>query len=71
MHADNIMETNSNMTLTERATYAPESFTSNELVDLIAELEAWREFAYKYSLDDATQAVAMVEELEANQENKV
>jgi hypothetical protein len=55
---------NSNLNLSERATYALSSFGAEELAELLAELDAYREIN-----ESPEELAAMIEELESNQAN--
>lgn len=58
-----------NLTLIERAKYCPESFTSDELEDLLFELTEWRDFAYTRAIESPKEAENLISELEENQAN--
>lgn len=60
---------NSNLSLIERAKLCPQSFSSDELADLFAELIEYRELADDNSCDDASEVKALIDDLEGNQAN--
>ena len=59
----------SNLSLTERAKYAPETFPLTDLADLMEELEAWQTFAYDHDIESPDDAKKLIAELEENQAN--
>lgn len=51
-----------NYTLAERIQYAPESFSSDELIDLLGELDAWRDMSDSESPEDVSSRINALEE---------
>lgn len=58
-----------NLTLAERAKYAFDSFTSEELELLMLELEGFRSLASDNGCDDEDELESVIKELESNQAN--
>ena len=51
-----------NFSLEERARYAPESISHDELIDLLAELDAWRAMSDSESPEEVAKRVDALEE---------
>lgn len=60
---------NSNLSLVERAKLCPQSFISDELADLFAELNEYRKLAADNGCDDARDIKVLIDDLEGDQAN--
>lgn len=63
------MNTQTNFSLVERVRGNGPAISQDELLDLLAELDAWRGAASDYHVESPEECAALVAELDANQKN--